>query len=65
MNLDRIIGMLVRAAMETFMRHFPRWMARRDADQSSDGKAGQPRVGLDRSTRQKIRTLRRLGRWLR
>lgn len=66
MNADRIIGMLIRAGLDTAMRHIPRWLARRGTGQ------GAPSVDDPRTTAarehdiaQKMPMTRKLMRWLR
>ena len=59
MRLDSVIGMVLRAAMNTLMVHLPRIMARKSGP---DG-AVDPRSQRD-STR-KMRIVRRMMRWLR
>lgn len=60
MKSDRIIGMLIRAAMDTAMRHIPRWLGQRAGTQ---GSARAHRV--ERDTAQKMKMMRKLMRWIR
>ena len=60
MKPDRIIGMLIRAGLDTAMRHIPRWLGRR-ADPEGGGRAQK----IERDTAQKMKMMRRLMRWLR
>jgi|JI7StandDraft_1071085.scaffolds.fasta_scaffold286540_2 hypothetical protein len=59
MRLDAIIGMVVRAAMNTLMVHLPKMMARMSGP---DG-AVDPRS--QRDIAQKMRFIRRMMRWFR
>ncbi len=58
MKLADLLNMVMRAAMETVMRHLPRLLARRN------GKTSAPQPS-DRATAEKIRTLQRILRRLR
>jgi hypothetical protein len=59
MRLDSVIGMVLRAAMNTLMVHLPRIMARKSGP---DG-AVDPRS--QRDITRKMRIVRRMMRWLR
>ena len=59
MRLDSVIGMVLRAAMNTLMVHLPRIMARKSGP---DG-AVDPRS--QRDVTRKMRIVRRMMRWLR
>lgn len=59
MRLDSVIGMVLRAAMNTLMVHLPRIMARKSGP---DG-AVDPRSHRDIT--RKMRIVRRMMRWLR
>lgn len=66
MNADRIVGMLIRAGLDTVMRHLPRWLARRGTGPGTPG-AEDPRAtgARERDIAQKMRMTRKLMRWLR
>ena len=59
MRLDAIIGMVVRAAMNTLMVHLPKMMAR------TSGTAGAVDSRSQRDIAQKMRFIRRMMRWFR
>ncbi|WP_284162874.1 hypothetical protein [Frigidibacter sp. SD6-1] len=62
--MDRAIGMLIRATMNTVLRHLPRWLARRGGDETSA--EGRARIRTnERDMAKKMRMVRRLTRWLR
>lgn len=61
MKMDRIVGMLIRATMDTLMRHLPGWLARR----GGGGQEPRATAARERDIAQKIRFSRRLMRWLR
>lgn len=62
MTGDRLVAMLFRAALETAMRHLPRWLARRGG---GDGNGRRGPAARDRDLARKLRLTRRLMRFLR
>jgi hypothetical protein len=61
MASDRLIGVVLRAVMDTLLRHLPRWLARRGGG-ARDPRAARAR---ERDIARKLRLTRRLMRWLR
>ncbi|MEZ5886262.1 MAG: hypothetical protein R3D56_05215 [Paracoccaceae bacterium] len=62
--MDRAIRMLIRAVMDTFFRHLPRWLARRGGDPGTA--EGRARIRTsERDMAKKMRMVRKLTRWLR
>jgi hypothetical protein len=61
MASNRLIGVVLRAVLDTAIRHLPRWLARR-----GDG-AGDPGIARarERDIARKLRLTRRLMRWFR
>ena len=65
MNVDRIVGMLMRAGLDTAMRHLPRWLARRESGQGAPDANPRATAARQQDIAQKMRMTRKLMRWLR